>query len=59
MPFYVGHPYRYDWRCRGGKPIVREAYPLDRRGFFLKAWAPLIVRNGKVVSPKEAPAIIR
>jgi len=59
VPFYVGHPYRYDWICRGGKAVILRAYPLDRRGFFLKAWAPLFVKNGVVVSPKESPGILR
>jgi hypothetical protein len=59
VPFYASHPYRYDWKCRGGEPIVTKAYPLDRRGFFQKAWARLVVRDGVVVSPREAPEIVR
>jgi hypothetical protein len=59
VPFYAGHPYRYDWVCRGGKPVIVKTYPLDRRGFFQQAWARLVVRNGVVVSPREAPEILR
>jgi len=59
VPFYVGHPYRYDWICRHGKAVIVRTYPLDRRGFFLKAWAPLVVEHGVVVSPQEAPDIVR
>jgi hypothetical protein len=59
VPFYAGHPYRYDWVCRHGKAVIVRTYPLDRRGFFLKAWAPLVVKDGVVVSPKEAPGIVR
>lgn len=59
VPFYASHPYRYDWKCRGGKPVVVKTYPLDRRGFFQRAWARLVVRNGVVVAPTEAPEILR
>jgi hypothetical protein len=59
VPFYAGHPYRYDWVCRHGRAVIVRSYPLDRRGFFLKAWAPLVVKNGVVVSPKESPGIVR
>jgi hypothetical protein len=58
VPFYAGHPYRYDWACRGGKAVIIKTYPLDRRGFFQNAWARLVVRDG-VVSPKEAPEVVR
>jgi hypothetical protein len=59
VPFYASHPYRYDWVCRGGKAVIVKTYPLDRRGFFEKAWARLVVRNGVVVSPRTAPEILR
>ena len=59
VPFYAGHPYRYDWACRDGRTVITKAYPLDRRGFFQNAWAPLVVRNGVVVSPKQAPEVLR
>jgi hypothetical protein len=59
VPFYAGHPYRYDWACRGGRPVITKAYALDRRGFFRKAWARLVVRKGVVVAPRQAPDILR
>ncbi len=58
IPFYASHPYRYDWACRGGKAVIIKTYPLDRRGFFQKAWARLIIRNGLIL-PTEAPEILR
>ena len=58
VPFYAGHPYRYDWACRGGKAVIIKTYPLDGRGFFQKAWARLVMKNG-VVSPTKAPEILR
>ena len=58
VPSFAGHPYQYDWACRGGKPVLIKTYPLDRRGFFLEAWAPLIVKNG-VISPTGAPDVLR
>ncbi len=58
VPFSAGHPYRYDWACRGGKAVIIKIYALDRRGFFQKAWAPLVIKDG-VVLPTEAPEILR
>jgi hypothetical protein len=58
VPFWAGHPYRYDWAGSGGKPVLIKTYPLDRRGFFLDAWARLVVKNG-VVSPTSAPDVLR
>lgn len=59
ISFASGHFSQFDWACRGGKPVITRTYPLDRRGFFEKAWARLVVKNGVVVSPKQAPEILR
>ena len=59
ISFAAGHFSAFDWKCRGGKPVIARSYPLDSRGFFAKAWAKLVVKNGVVVAPKEAPDILR
>ncbi len=55
IDFATAHYSRFDWRCRHGKPVIARSYPIDARGFFMASWAPLVVRNGVVVGPKDMP----
>jgi hypothetical protein len=59
ISFAAGHFSRFDWTCRGGAPVIARAHRLDQRGFFQKAWARLVIRRGRVVSPAAAPDLIR
>ena len=53
--FAEEHYSAFDWRCKGGRPVIIQSYPLDRRGFFKAPWIPLIVRRGVVVGPTDFP----
>lgn len=59
LSFAASHFSRFDWACKGGRPVILRSYELDRRSFFRKAWARLVVSHGVVISPKTPPAILR
>ena len=59
VPFFAEHPYSRSWRCRSGRPVLIRIFRLDRRGFFQQAWARLVVRQGRIIAPQQAPDIIR
>lgn len=54
--FAEAHYSAFDWRCKGGRPVIIQSYPLDSRGFFKASWTPLIVRRGVVVGPTDLPS---
>jgi hypothetical protein len=53
--FAEEHYSAFDWRCKAGRPMIVQSYPLDRQGFFKASWTPLIVRRGVVVGPTDFP----
>jgi len=56
LSFAEAHYSAFDWRCKGGTPVIIQSYPLDRHGFFKASWIPLVVRRGVVIGPTELPA---
>ncbi len=56
LSFAEEHYSAFDWRCKGGTPVIIQSYPLDRRGFFKASWTPLVVKHGAVVGPTELPS---
>jgi hypothetical protein len=56
LSFAEEHYSAFDWRCKGGTPVIIQSYPLDQHGFFKASWTPLVVRRGVVIGPTELPA---
>jgi len=55
LDFAVEHYSAFDWRCKGGIPVIIQSYPLDRRGFFKASWTKLVMGHGIVTGPSELP----
>lgn len=55
LSFAEEHYSAFDWRCKGGTPVIIQSYPMDRHGFFKASWTKLVVRRGVVIGPTELP----
>jgi hypothetical protein len=56
--FADGHYSAFDWRCKGGRPVIVKGYPLDRNRFFKASWVPLALKDG-VPAPTKLPDELR
>lgn len=41
VPNALLHGLASSWRCAGVRPVIEEAYPVDRAGYSRGAWRPL------------------
>ncbi len=55
LNFAETHYSAFDWRCKGGKPVIVQSYPLDRRGVFKASWTPAVIKGVVVIGPTELP----
>ena len=55
LSFAEEHYSAFDWRCKGGTPVIIKSYLLDRHGFFKASWTPLVIERGVVIGPTELP----